>query len=502
MLVFAVFVPVFADVQIQLYSGTGTAAPNPNDINAEPFTPSSPFTVTQLGYNFQASPTPGSAFVLGLYSDSSNYPGSLLGQTSEISPSVAGWAFVNLQSSVNVASNTQYWLVIEENGVGFGGLGYAGSGTGLMRYRSFAYSSSMPGTFPAGASGTTGVFWNLGYSYTTASFNANHASFTASVTASNTIQSSLGYSNSLGENVIVVFSVYDSSNNLADSPQGTATNGVTGGTVSATSSTLNPGTYHVSWTAYRASDTSHSNPIDSSTSGEQKTGLTITGPPPNNFTITAACPSPLPTGVVSCQRDVNGVITETVSAGNTATYSLNIQYGIGLTATVNLGSPSGCPVGTPTCTVSPTSVTGTQTVTLSVPTQVTTTGSFSITVTASVASPPPPSHPVTVQLTVNGPSSFPVTVRAGATQIIVTVSYTGSGTTPVYLQDPVGTVTPETSPSVVVYDRISNPTVLQSPTMIHRVTFTLTPSPSSTQTWKVLVSLTLPGSYTVTIEVS
>ncbi|MGA2785145.1 MAG: hypothetical protein ABSF09_10655 [Candidatus Bathyarchaeia archaeon] len=371
-----ILAPVGADVQIQLYSGTLTAASNPNGINAEPFTSSSTITVTQLGYNFQAAPSPGSTLVLGIYSDSSNYPGSLLGQTTEISPSGIGWFFVNLQTSVSVASNTQYWLVLEENGVGIGGLGYAGSGTGLMHYRGTAYSSSMPSTFPGGASGTTGVFWNLGYAYST-----------------------------------------------GPPP-----------------------------------------------------------PPPSDFTISAT------------------TTTQTVGAGSTATYSIAIQYSVTLSTTVSLTVTSGCPASV-TCTIFPNSVTGSTSVTLSVPTILTTPGgTTSVTVTASSTS-PVLSHAVTVQLTVNAPASSPISVHAGATQVVVTVSWTGTGTAPVTLAGP-GASPTLTESGAAVYDRTSIPTGSSTPTYIHRVTFTLSPPPSSTQTWTVLISISVPSGYTVMIEVS
>lgn len=210
-----------------------------------------------------------------------------------------------------------------------------------------------------------------------------------------------------------------------------------------------------------------------------------TGPPPSDFTITAPTSS------------------QSVGAGATASYSLNIQYSSTLTATVNLAVTFGCPTGV-TCTVTPNQVTGTTNgITLSVPTLVTTPGgTTSVNVTASSTS-PSLSHTVTVQLTVTAPSTFPVTVQAGATQVIVTVSWAGSGATPVTLAGPNGTpIISETSPWAVVYNRISNPTVVSAPTLLHRVTFTLSPSPSSPQTWTVYVSLSLPGSYTVTVEVS
>ena len=205
-------------------------------------------------------------------------------------------------------------------------------------------------------------------------------------------------------------------------------------------------------------------------------------PPPSDFTISASQTS------------------QTVGASSTASYTLNIQYSTTLSATVNLAVTAGCPTGV-TCTVSPNSITGSTSVTLSVPTLLTTpSGTTSVTVTASSTS-PVLSHTVTVQLTVNGPASFPITVHSGATQVVVTISWTGTGTAPVTLVGPGGSPTLSES-GAAVYDRTSIPTGSSTPTYIHRVTFTLSPSPSSTQTWTVLISIAVPSGYTVTIEVS
>ena len=205
-------------------------------------------------------------------------------------------------------------------------------------------------------------------------------------------------------------------------------------------------------------------------------------PPPSDFTISASQPS------------------QTVGASSTASYTLNIQYSSTLSTTVNLAITAGCPTGV-TCAVSPNSITGSTSVTLSVPTLLTTpSGTTSVTVTASSTS-PVLSHTVTVQLTVNGPASFPITVHSGATQVVVTISWTGTGTAPVTLVGPGGSPTLSES-GAAVYDRTSIPTGSSTPTYIHRVTFTLSPSPPSTQTWTVLISIAVPSGYTVTIEVS
>lgn len=192
--------------------------------------------------------------------------------------------------------------------------------------------------------------------------------------------------------------------------------------------------------------------------------------------------------------------SQTVSAGNTASYSLNVQYSSTLTAPVNLAVTSGCPTGV-TCTLSSTSVTGSALVTLSVPTLITTQGGITpVTVSAS-STLQSLSHSITIQLIVNPAITMPVTVREDAAQVIVTVSWAGPGTAPVTLAGPGGSPILSES-AAIVYDRTLIPTGASTSTYLHRVTFTLIPPPSSTQTWNVLISPSLSSSYTVTIEVN
>ena len=96
-----------------------------------------------------------------------------------------------------------------------------------------------------------------------------------------------------------------------------------------------------------------------------------------------------------------------------------------------------------------------------------------------------------------GPSSYNFNVRTGATQVVVTVSWTGTlGTASVSIAGPGGTPTLSES-GAVVYDRASYVSGSSTPTNIHRVTFTVTGQP--TGTWTAYVSQTGAA---VTIEVS
>jgi len=170
-------------------------------------------------------------------------------------------------------------------------------------------------------------------------FAANHASFSASSSGS-TIQLSLSYTNFLGENVVIYFIITDTSGTVVDHPSATAPNGQSG-TVSATSKSLSPATYHVSWIAYRASDTSLKNPIDWSTSAEQKT-VTIGGPPTVSVTVYSIDVQYLGQDPAT-ETDLYGSIYNSYQkSASVTTYTIsNIPINTQVTFSVS-SNPSGC----------------------------------------------------------------------------------------------------------------------------------------------------------------
>ena len=211
-----------------------------------------------------------------------------------------------------------------------------------------------------------------------------------------------------------------------------------------------------------------------------------TAPPGPDFTIT---PSPA---------------SQSVGAGSTASFTLDLAALNGFTETVTLSVTSGCPSGV-TCTVSPTSVSSFPgSSTLSVPTLITTSGSYSVVVTASGGG---QTHTATVSVSVSGAAQYSFNVKSGATQIVVTLTYawSGSGTPPagsITIVGPGGTPQYGES-SGAVYDRTSIAVSGSSSayTVLHRVTFTVS-GITSPQVWTALVSLASVSTYNVTIEVS
>jgi len=196
--------------------------------------------------------------------------------------------------------------------------------------------------------------------------------------------------------------------------------------------------------------------------------------------------------------------SESMGAGSTASFTLNLAATGGFTETVSLSVTSGCPSGV-TCTVSPTSIDSFPgSATLSVPTLITTSGSYSVVVTAASTS---KTHTVTAIVSVSGAAQYAFNVKSGATQIVVTLMYawTGSGAPPagsITLAAPGGSPTYAES-GAVVYDRtsIAHSSGSDAYTILHRVTFTVSDI-TSPQVWTALVSLASVSTYNVTIEVS
>jgi len=197
--------------------------------------------------------------------------------------------------------------------------------------------------------------------------------------------------------------------------------------------------------------------------------------------------------------------SQSVGAGATATYTLSLSSSGGYSGTISLSVTSGLPSGA-AATITPDSVnTFPATATLSISTSITTPGgTSSIVVTAADGT---ITRTVTVSLTVSAPASSSFNVRAGATQIVVTLTYSWSGTgsppqASITITGPGGTPTLQESAGVV-YDRtsitVSGSTSTYS--IIHRVTFTIT-APGSAQTWTALVSLSGVSNYSIAIEVS
>lgn len=191
--------------------------------------------------------------------------------------------------------------------------------------------------------------------------------------------------------------------------------------------------------------------------------------------------------------------SQTVGAGSTATYPINVYYFSTLNATVDFTVSFGCPRDV-TCTISPNSINGSTIVTLSVPTLPVLTGTILVTVNASSKA-PSLSHTVTVQLMIIPPLSFPVTVYGESTRVNVTVTWTGQGTVPVTLAGP-GNSPILSESDAVVYDKVSNLGGSSTLTHIHRVIFTVTLPASSTQIWTAYVPTPVPKASLVTIETS
>ncbi|HEX6488684.1 MAG TPA: hypothetical protein VF137_07410 [Candidatus Dormibacteraeota bacterium] len=146
-------------------------------------------------------------------------------------------------------------------------------------------------------------------------------------------------------------------------------------TVTATSSAA-PGTYTLTVTGTAPSATHAAT-----------TGLTVASPPANDFSISVSPPT-----------------SQTVTAGNPATYTITTAVTSGSAQTVSL-SNSGLPAGT-LGTFNPSSVTAGQSSTLTVTTASNTApGTYNFTIIGNGNASPPPSHSTGATLVVNAPAN-------------------------------------------------------------------------------------------------
>jgi len=118
---------------------------------ASSFTAVSDVTVNRM--NLYVTSASGKAR-LGIYSDSSGGPGTLLAQTGEISLS-NGWNSGILGSPLNLASGSVYWLALEVNS-SLTKL-YSNLASGRLRYISYPYGT-MPSTSPTGCDSGDRIF--------------------------------------------------------------------------------------------------------------------------------------------------------------------------------------------------------------------------------------------------------------------------------------------------------------------------------------------------------
>lgn len=171
--------PVVLDPEFGYTSiGASRGGSGTNTINAHggPYSPASDGDVTSISvYDLLAETL---TYTLGLYADSSGYPGSLLRDTAEGTTSGSiGWQTLDLDSPVAVTTGGSYWMAIAAGGSGSGypGMDYAfdAVGTPKRKYKAAAYSAGvLPATFPSGASSYNGEY-SLYATYTEAATGGN-----------------------------------------------------------------------------------------------------------------------------------------------------------------------------------------------------------------------------------------------------------------------------------------------------------------------------------------
>jgi len=147
-------------LQIGALAATGAATPTQR-MAASRFKAYSSGTITSLGV-FPYLVTATKHIVLGIYSDNSNYPGSLLGQTDAyafVATDLRTPIHLALQSPVSLTANTQYWIAFmcEDTKPNLYAVIPALNAGG--QYKAIDYSDTFPDPFPAG--GGNDYLWSV-----------------------------------------------------------------------------------------------------------------------------------------------------------------------------------------------------------------------------------------------------------------------------------------------------------------------------------------------------
>lgn len=123
-------------------------------------------TITRLGIFF-GSNTAGRNVVLGIYSDSSGTPDSLLAQTSEYAVAAGGSEarirYFDLDSSVNLVEDTDYWLAVHPDNNCTVEIALNNNTSGGQVYRNVTYSTTMPASFGSITGNSSGHVSMAGY---------------------------------------------------------------------------------------------------------------------------------------------------------------------------------------------------------------------------------------------------------------------------------------------------------------------------------------------------
>jgi len=195
--------------------------------------------------------------------------------------------------------------------------------------------------------------------------------------------------------------------------------------------------------------------------------------------------------------------TVTIPPQQQPTYTVTVTSMGGFNSPVTL-SVSGLPSGV-TASFDPSSVTPpsggsvTSTLTITVP-ETTSSGTYPLTISGTSGA---NTATTTATLIVRGPEVIPFQVRAGATQIVITIMWVGSGTATVRLTDQSNSVTYEEA-MMTIYEKIIVDVAADGSktyTYVKRATLTIAQTPVP-QNWILSISLTGIGAHTVNIEIT
>ena len=127
-----------------------------NDMHAVRVYAPTDATITRLGILLGLNAS-GKKMVLGIYSDSSNLPGTKLAQTAEYTTisNDGNYRTFDLNTAVTLNKDTAYWLVVHSDSGLVVDNAFNSPSVGGQKYRTLSYSSTLPSSFgsPTGDAG-------------------------------------------------------------------------------------------------------------------------------------------------------------------------------------------------------------------------------------------------------------------------------------------------------------------------------------------------------------
>jgi hypothetical protein len=128
----------------------GSFAIGANHIHISPAIATSDITISKLSI-FMGTNAAGRVLTLGIYNSVAGLPVTKLAQTSElvVTATTTGLFYLNLQSPVELAADTEYFLVIHSNNGVTVETAFNNVSSGKQKYYNIAYNATLPASLGA-----------------------------------------------------------------------------------------------------------------------------------------------------------------------------------------------------------------------------------------------------------------------------------------------------------------------------------------------------------------